>query len=160
MLVHQKVSYLALTMEQLNLPVFQFKLKQAGTRQQIFDAIRKKYVVLTPEEWVRQNFIQYLIQHKSFPSSLIAVEAGLKYNQLQKRMDVLVYNKQGTPHLMVECKAPSVKISQDTFDQIARYNMLFKVKYLVVTNGLQHFCCKMDYTENTYSYLETVPEFE
>ncbi len=160
MLVRQKVSYLALPMEQLNLPVFQFKLKQAGARQQIFDAIRKKYVVLTPEEWVRQNFIQYLIQNKNFPASLIAVEAGLKYNQLQKRMDVLVYNKLGVPHLMVECKAPYVKISQETFDQIARYNMIFKVKYLVVTNGLQHFCCKMNYIENSYSYLETVPEFE
>jgi hypothetical protein len=159
-LIHQKVSYLALTMEQLDLPVFQFKLKQAGARQQIFDPIRKKYVVLTPEEWVRQNFIQYLIQNKKFPASLIAVEAGLKYNQLQKRLDVLVYSKQGVPHLMIECKAPNVKISQDTFDQIARYNMIFKVKYLVVTNGLQHFCCMMDYTTNSYSYLETVPEFE
>jgi len=147
-------------MEPLNLPAFQFKLKQTGLRRQIFDAIRKKYVALTPEEWVRQNFIQFLIQNKKFPASLIAVEAGLKINQLQKRLDVLVYDKQGTPHLMVECKAPHVKISQDTFDQIARYNMLFKVKYLVVTNGLQHFCCKMDYSVNSYSYLETVPDFE
>jgi len=147
-------------MEPLNLPAFQFKLKQTGLNRQIFDAIRKKYVALTPEEWVRQNFIQFLIQNKKFPASLIAVEAGLKINQLQKRLDVLVYNKQGIPHLMVECKAPHIKISQDTFDQIARYNMLFKVKYLVVTNGLQHFCCKMDYSENSYSYLETVPDFE
>ena len=147
-------------MEPLNLPAFQFKLKQTGLRRQIFDAIRKKYVALTPEEWVRQNFIQFLIQNKKFPASLIAVEAGLKINQLQKRLDVLVYDKQGIPHLMVECKAPHIKISQDTFDQIARYNMLFKVKYLVVTNGLQHFCCKMDYMENSYSYLETVPDFE
>jgi len=147
-------------MEPLNLPAFQFKLKQTGLNRQIFDAIRKKYVALTPEEWVRQNFIQFLIQNKKFPASLIAVEAGLKINQLQKRLDVLVYNKQGIPHLMVECKAPHIKISQDTFDQIARYNMLFKVKYLVVTNGLQHFCCKMDYLENSYSYLETVPDFE
>jgi len=147
-------------MEPLNLPAFEFKLKQTGLNRQIFDAIRKKYVALTPEEWVRQNFIQFLIQNKKFPASLIAVEAGLKINQLQKRLDVLVYNKQGIPHLMVECKAPHIKISQDTFDQIARYNMLFKVKYLVVTNGLQHFCCKMDYSENSYSYLETVPDFE
>jgi hypothetical protein len=147
-------------MEPLNLPPFQFKLKQTGLNRQIFDAIRKKYVALTPEEWVRQNFIQFLIQNKKFPASLIAVEAGLKINQLQKRLDVLVYDKQGIPHLMVECKAPHIKISQDTFDQIARYNMLFKVKYLVVTNGLQHFCCKMDYSENSYSYLETVPDFE
>jgi hypothetical protein len=147
-------------MQTLNLPTYPFKLKQQGERTQIFDAIRKKYVVLTPEEWVRQNFLQYLIQDKNFPASLIAVEAGLKYNQLQKRMDVLIYDKQGTPHLMVECKAPEVKITQDVFDQIARYNMVFKVKYLVVTNGINHFCCLMDYTKNTYLYLEEIPFFE
>lgn len=147
-------------MQALNLPSYQFKLKQQGQRTQIFDAIRKKYVVLTPEEWVRQNFLQYLIQDKKFPASLIAVEAGLKYNQLQKRMDVLVYDKQGSPHLMVECKAPEVKITQDVFDQIARYNMVFKVKYLVVTNGLHHFCCLMDYTKESYVYLEQIPVFE
>ncbi|MES2138521.1 MAG: type I restriction enzyme HsdR N-terminal domain-containing protein [Bacteroidota bacterium] len=147
-------------MKTLNLPPYQFKLKQQGLRTQIFDSIRKKYVVLTPEEWVRQNFLQFLIQDKKYPASLIAVEAGLKYNQLQKRMDVLVYDKQGTPHLMVECKAPEVKINQDVFDQIARYNMVFKVKYLVVTNGMHHFCCLMDYTNNAYQYLEQIPVFE
>jgi hypothetical protein len=149
-----------LQMQILNLPTYRFKLKQQGNRTQIFDAIRKKYVVLTPEEWVRQNFLQYLIQEKKFPASLIAVEAGLKYNQLQKRMDVLVYDKQSNPYLMVECKAPEVKITQDVFDQIARYNMVFKVKYLVVTNGLNHFCCEMDYTTNTYLYLEKIPDYE
>ncbi len=138
----------------------EFKLKQEGERTHIFDSIRKKYVVLTPEEWVRQNFLQYLIQDKKYAASLIAVEAGLKYNQLQKRMDVLIYNTQGNPHLMVECKAPEVKITQAVFDQIARYNMVFKVKYLVVTNGLQHFCCLMDYTKNSFQYLEGIPEFE
>lgn len=148
------------SMQALNLPPYQFKLKQQGVRNQIFDAIRKKYVVLTPEEWVRQNFLQYLIKDKNYPASLIGVEVGLKYNQLQKRMDVLVYDKQGNPHLMVECKAPEVKITQDVFDQIARYNMMFKVKYLVVTNGMNHFCCRMDYTANTYSYLENIPDFE
>ena len=148
-----------LQMQVLNLPTYSFKLKQQGNRTQIFDAIRKKYVVLTPEEWVRQNFLQYLIKEKKFPASLIAVEAGLKYNQLQKRMDVLVYDKSGNPFLMVECKAPEVKITQDVFDQIARYNMVFKVKYLVLTNGLNHFCCEMDYSSNTYSYLEIIPNF-
>jgi hypothetical protein len=147
-------------MQALNLPQYTFKLKEQGSSTQIFDAIRKKYVALTPEEWVRQNFLQYLIQDRNFPASLIAVEAGLKYNQLQKRTDVLVYNKLGTPYLMVECKAPEVKITQDTFDQIARYNMVFKVKYLVVTNGLNHFCCKMEYATNTYQYLELIPFFE
>jgi len=147
-------------MQALNLPPYQFKLKNNGAKSHIFDAIRKKYVVLTPEEWVRQNFLQYLILDKKYPASLIAVEAGLKYNQLQKRMDVLIYDKQGSPHLMVECKAPEVKITQDVFDQVARYNMVFKVKYLVVTNGLHHFCCLMDYTDNSYVYLEQIPVFE
>ncbi len=157
---HPKNFVLRNTMQELNLPVYPFKFKQQGVRTQIFDAIRKKYVVLTPEEWVRQNFLQYLISEKKFPASLIAVEAGLKYNQLQKRTDVIVYDKQGQPHLMVECKAPEVKITQDAFDQIARYNMEFKVKYLVVTNGLHHFCCMMDYADNSYHYLEGIPEFE
>ena len=147
-------------MQALNLPTYQFKLKQKGLNTQIFDAIRKKYVVLTPEEWVRQNFLQFLIQDKKFPSSLIAVEIALKYNQLQKRADVLVYDKTGSPYLMVECKAPEVKITQDAFDQIARYNMKFKVKYLVITNGLNHFCCQMDYSANNYQYLENIPFFE
>ena len=146
-------------MELLNLPPYQFKLKQVDERIQIFDAIRKKYVVLTPEEWVRQNFLQYLIQEKNYPASLIVLEASLKYNQLQKRADILVYDKSGTPILMVECKAPTVKITQDTFDQGARYNMVFRVKYLIVTNGLNHFCCLMNYTDNSYQYLEIIPVF-
>lgn len=147
-------------MQELNLPFYQFKLKKEGGRLQIFDAIRKKYVVLTPEEWVRQNFMQYLIQEKQFPQSLMAVEAGLKINQLKKRTDLLVYDKSGLPFLMVECKAPEVKITQSTFDQIARYNIVFRVKYLVVTNGLEHYCCQMNYEQNTYNYLEQIPVFE
>ncbi len=146
-------------MQPLNLPEYNFKLRQNGTQKEIFDAFRKKYVVLTPEEWVRQNIVQFLVQERKFPASLIAVEIGLKYNQLQKRADVLVYDKSGAPYLLVECKAPEVKITQETFHQIARYNMTFKVKYLVVTNGLNHFCCVMDYENNTFSYLETIPEF-
>lgn len=149
-----------LKMQELNLPPYTFKLKQQGNRAQIFDAIRKKFVTLTPEEWVRQNFLQFLIQEKKFPASLIAVEAGLKYNQLQMRTDVLVYDKSGKPYLMVECKAPGIKITQDVFDQIARYNMVFKVKYLVVTNGISHFCCLMDYSKKSYAYLEEIPIFE
>lgn len=143
----------------LNLPVYQFKTKVEGQRTYIFDTIRKKYLVLTPEEWVRQNFLQYLIHEKQFPASLIAIEAGLKYNQLQKRLDVLVYDKQGAPHLIVECKAPEIKITQEVFDQVARYNFVFKAKYLVVTNGLQHFCCEMDYNENSFRYIEQIPVF-
>ncbi|MBL0328516.1 MAG: type I restriction enzyme HsdR N-terminal domain-containing protein [Bacteroidetes bacterium] len=146
-------------MQELNLPKYQFKLKEADGKIKIFDAFRKRYVVLTPEEWVRQNFLQYLITEKKYAASLIAVEAGLKYNELQKRADILVYDKQGSPFLLVECKAPEVKISQDVFDQVARYNMSFKVTYLVVTNGMDHFCCKMDYEKNNYRFLEEIPVF-
>ncbi|MBL7883379.1 MAG: type I restriction enzyme HsdR N-terminal domain-containing protein [Bacteroidia bacterium] len=146
-------------MQELNLPQYPFKIREFESKVQIFDSIRKKYLVLTPEEWVRQHFIQYLIQEKNYPQSLITIEIGLKYNQLQKRADILVYNKQGKPYLMVECKAPEVKISQDTFHQIALYNMVFKVNYLVVTNGLYHYCCEMDYHQNTYRFLPEIPLF-
>jgi hypothetical protein len=147
-------------MKELNLPSYKFRLKEEGELVFIFDAIRKKFVVLTPEEWVRQNFIRFLIDSKKYPSSLMAVEIGLKYNQLQKRADVLVYNKQGQPHVLIECKAPEVKISQETFHQIAAYNMTFRVNYLVVTNGMDHFCCKMDYESNSYQFLQMIPDFE
>ena len=146
-------------MEELNLPSYPFKLKNSNNCTQIFDSVRRKYVALTPEEWVRQHFLQYLILEKKFPASLITLEASLRYNQLQKRADVLVYDKSGNPFLMVECKASTVKITQDTFDQIARYNKVFKVKYLIVTNGLTHFCCLMDYSTNTYCYLDEIPTY-
>ena len=146
-------------MRELNLPTYPFKFKEVGGKIQIFDNFRKKYVVLTPEEWVRQNFVQFLVTEKKYSPALIVLEKSLKYNELQKRADVLIYDKNGQPFLMVECKAPEVKISQDTFDQLARYNMSFKVSYLVVTNGLDHFCCQMDYTTNSYRFLEEIPSF-
>jgi hypothetical protein len=155
-----KFFLLRIIMQQLNLPTYPFKFRDQNDLISIFDEIRKKYVVLTPEEWVRQNFIQFLIKDKKYPASLIAVEIGLKYNQLQKRADVLIYNKTGNPYLMIECKAPEIKITQDTFHQIATYNMTFKVSYLVVTNGLDHFCCKMDYDSNSYKFLQMIPDFE
>ncbi|MBL7889467.1 MAG: type I restriction enzyme HsdR N-terminal domain-containing protein [Bacteroidia bacterium] len=146
-------------MRALNLPAYSFKLKESSGKVQILDELRKKYVVLTPEEWVRQHIVQYLIQEKKYPASLIAIEIGLKYNQLQKRADVLVYDRQGAPFLLVECKAPEVKITQDVFHQIAVYNMTFKVKYLLVTNGMDHFICEMDYTNNSYQFLKEIPVF-
>ena len=146
-------------MTELNLPPYKFNIRENGARTEIFDALRKKYVVLTPEEWVRQNFLQYMITEKKFPASLIIVEASLKYNQLTKRADIVAYNREGKAFLIVECKAPEVKITQDVFDQIARYNMTFKVKYLIVTNGLNHFCCEMNYEDNSYVYLKSIPEF-
>lgn len=147
-------------MEALNLPPYQFNIQIKGNAKTIFDSVRKKHIVLTPEEWVRQNFVQFLIKEKACPASLIAIEMGLKYNQRQKRADIIVYNKQGNPQLIVECKSTKIKITQETFDQVAQYNMAFKVKYLIVTNGLQHYCCEMNYKDNSFQYLETIPSFQ
>ncbi len=146
-------------MHKLNLPEYDLKIKTANKKTQIFDAVRKKYVSLTPEEWVRQHIIRFLIESKGVPASLIAIEKGLSYNKLKKRSDVLVYDRNGLPYLLVECKAPKVKITQETFHQIARYNRSLHVKYLVVTNGLNHFCCEMDYIKMNYSFLDDIPSF-
>ena len=146
-------------MQTLNLPAYPFKIREEGDHVQIFDPLRKKYLVLSPEEWVRQHFLQYLVQDKKYPVSLICIETGLKYNRLLKRADILIYNTLGKPHLMVECKAPGVKITQEAFVQVARYKMAFKVKYLIVTNGMNHFCCEMDYLNSTYAYLKEIPLF-
>jgi hypothetical protein len=146
-------------MEKLNLPTYLFNIKLIEQRKYIFDSIRKKFVILTPEEWVRQNFLRYLVDEKKYPASLIAIEMEFKLNNLSKRSDAVIYDKLGNPILIVECKASSVKVDQKVFDQIARYNMKFNVEYLVVTNGLQHYCCKIDYTNNNYEFLKEVPEF-
>ena len=145
-------------MFQLNLPFYNLTLKEENGNHFIFDDIRKKYLRLTPEEWVRQNFVKYLIDEKKYPASLIVIEKGLKLNELTKRADVLIY-KDSSPILLVECKAPTVKISQDTFDQISRYNLTFKVPYLMVTNGMSHYCCQIDFEKNSYHFLEDIPEF-
>jgi hypothetical protein len=146
-------------MQALNLPEYEFRFRTENGKTMIFDAIRKKFLVLSPEEWVRQNFISFLQKDKGYPGSLLKQEAPLKYNTLKKRADILAYDLQGIPALMVECKAPGVKISQDVFDQIARYNMVFRVRYLIVTNGLDHYCCMMDYTQGTYQFLPGIPDF-
>jgi hypothetical protein len=117
-------------------------------------------VILTPEEWVRQNFLKYLVEEKKYPASLITVEKEFKLNKLSKRCDALIYNREGNPILIVECKAASVKIDQKVFDQIARYNMQLNVDFLVVTNGLQHFCCKIDYEKQEYYFLKDIPEYD
>ena len=146
-------------MQSLNLPTYSFSLKTENKTQLIFDPLRKKYVVLTPEEWVRQNFVQYLVRNKSFPASLIVIEKHFKFNQLSKRADILVYNRSGEAILMTECKSPDVKISQEVFDQIALYNIRFQVKYLIVTNGLKHYCCRMEVQNNRYVFLNNIPDF-
>lgn len=144
-------------MQPLNLPTYPFKIKSSENKYFIFDIIRKKYVVLTPEEWVRQHIIHYLIEEKNYPISLIAVEKKVTVNKLTKRTDILVFNNKGNPHIIVECKAPSIKISQDAFDQIARYNLKLDANYLIVTNGLKHYHCQMDFVKQEYIFLDTIP---
>tara|TARA_B100000809_G_scaffold262310_1_gene313015 strand:+ start:285 stop:734 length:450 start_codon:yes stop_codon:yes gene_type:complete len=146
-------------MQELNLPQYPIKLKEEKGTKYIFDPIRKKYLVLQPEEWVRQNFIQYLINEKSFPSTLIAIEKGLKINELQKRADIVIYDNEAQPIVLIECKSPKVKINQEVFEQVARYNVVFKVPYLVVTNGLEHYCAKVDLKENSFEFLQELPVY-
>ena len=147
-------------MIKLNLPTYNFKLKSKENKTLIFDKLRKKYMVLTPEEWVRQHFVHFLIDKKNYPTSLIAVEKQLTINNRKKRTDILVFNTEGTPEIIVECKAPTIKITQDTFDQIARYNLKLKANFLIVTNGLVHFYCKMDFENETYIFLKEIPDYK
>ena len=143
----------------LNLPAAALKIRIQNGKKEVFDILRKKYVAYTPEERVRQYFVHYLIHYKSYPQGLMAAEYSLKVNQLKKRADIVSFNPFGHPLLLVECKAPEVKITQKVFDQIARYNLNLKVDYLVVTNGLEHFCCQLDFTKNSYLFLEDIPNY-
>lgn len=143
----------------MNFPNYSFRFKNSENKIAAFDEIRKKFVILTPEEWVRFHTVQFLIHEKDFPKSLINVERQLKLGKLIKRYDVVVYNSNGGIHLIVECKAPSIEITQATFDQIARYNMSLKAEYLMVTNGLDHFFCQLDYVQEKYRFLKELPPF-
>jgi hypothetical protein len=147
------------TMVKLNLPEYAFRTKIEDGKSYIFDSTRKKYVVLTPEEWVRQNFIQYLIKEKRYPESLMAVEKQIRVNNNPRRFDLLIYTRNGQPRLIAEFKAPGVKITQEAFDQVVRYNMELKVEHVIVSNGLQHFACQIDYTLNKYTFLQEVPGY-
>ena len=143
----------------LSLPIYKLKMKSDGEKTYIFDVVRKKYLLLTPEEWVRQNFIHYLNKEKKYPLGLMGVEQMVKYNSLKTRADIVMYDTEGKANIIVECKAPDVKITQDTFNQIAKYNSQLKVKYLLVTNGMNHYCCKMDYESNRITFLEEIPSY-
>jgi hypothetical protein len=126
----------------------------------IFDAIRKKFIILTPEEWVRQHVVQFLMIEKNYPKSLLNVEKVLQVNGLRKRYDIVVYNSDGTIHILIECKAPEIPISQSTFDQIAQYNMTLQSNYLMVTNGLNHYFCQMDNENEKYQFLTELPNYQ
>jgi hypothetical protein len=146
-------------MQQLNFPLYEFRFKNSKNARQIFDPIRKKFVALQPEEWVRQNVVQYLLQDRNYPRSHINVEKQLKVNQLSKRYDVVVFNPNGSIAILVECKSPTQWVSQDVFDQIARYNMALHATYLMVTNGLRHYYCQMDFELRTYHFLPELPSY-
>ena len=144
----------------LNLPEYSFRITEEEGKPYIFDPIRKKSVKLTPEEWVRQNFVRYLTDKGGYPPGLIAIEAPAQWNNLRKRVDILIHNRAGTPVMIVECKAPEVKLDDTVFDQIICYNMGFRVPYIVVTNGLDHFACKADFENNRYDFLVVIPLYE
>lgn len=126
----------------------------------IFDPIRKKHVRLTPEEWVRQNFIQYLVNEGGYPPGLIGIEIKSKFNNLNRRVDILVHNRAGKPVMIVECKAPEITLNDKVFDQIVCYNMGFRVPYLIVTNGIDHYACRIDFENNKYEFLLVIPLYE
>ena len=147
-------------MIQLTLPPYQIRVKETHGRKQIFDILRRKYVALTPEQWVRQHFIHYLVEHKNYPSSLLANEVSLQIGEKRMRADSVLYDNQLHPRMIIEYKAPNITLTQKVFDQITVYNLLLHVDYLIVSNGMITYICKMDYEKQTYKFLEAIPNYE
>ena len=147
-------------MFRLNLPQYEIKIGEKDGKRTIFDFLRRKYVALTPEEWVRQHFTHYLTDHKGYPQGLMGNEVELHVGEKRLRCDTILYNKQGQPQMIVEYKAPTIQIQQKTFDQISVYNLLLHVDYLIVSNGLEHYCCKMDYDNQKYLFLKDIPDYQ
>jgi hypothetical protein len=148
------------SLQPLNLPPYPFKLTEEAGQLTLFDVIRKKNIIITPEEWVRQHFVQYLINQKNYPKALIKLEGGHKLYGMARRTDIVVHNNQGKKILLVECKAPSVTIDQKTFDQVARYNIVQKIELLAVTNGLQHYYCKINFEVGGFKFLQDLPNYD
>ena len=146
-------------MRKLNLPAYDFQHRMEDGKRFVLDIFRKKYVMLTPEEEVRQCFARYLMEEKGYPASLMMTEYSLKLNEMIRRCDILVHKPAGKPAVLVECKAPNVKISSETFDQAARYNMVFRVNYLMVTNGLKHYCCYVDFENQKVEFMAEIPPY-
>jgi hypothetical protein len=144
-------------MQKLNLPSFDYKIRNDDGKVWIFDGIRKKYLVLTPEEWVRQHFVNYLVTHLHYPRTLIRIEGGLKFNSLRKRSDIVVYDREGLPWMIVECKSPDVPVDASTVRQVSVYNATLKARFITVTNGLQHFCCSIQRDEKKFEMLTEIP---
>jgi hypothetical protein len=147
-------------MYSLNLPTYEAKIRKNSNELEIFDPLRRKYIALTPEEWVRQHFVNYLINYKNYPASLMANEAGIKLNSLTHRCDTVVYNNQLEPLMIIEYKESKVQITQNVFDQVVRYNTVLKVPYIVVSNGISHYCCRMNYEDQSFEYLTDIPEYQ
>jgi len=147
-------------MSDLNLPAYPFKVIKEDKKTKIFDEIRREFFVLTPEEWVRQHFVRFLIDHKGYPKGLIALEKGLTLHGMQKRMDILVYDRFGKPLLIVECKAPNISVDQAVFEQVGRYNISMKLPYLIVSNGMVHYCAKIDHQQSKIEFLKAIPNYE
>lgn len=141
----------------LNLPAFDAKITIKEGKRVIFDVLRRRYVALTPEEWVRQHFVHYLIHEKHYPSTLMANEVQVSLNGTKKRCDTVLYRRDLTARMIIEYKKPEIEITQAVFDQITRYNMVLRVDYLIVSNGLQHYCCQIDYEKNSYRFLSEIP---
>ena len=147
-------------MLKLSFPNYEFRLKKIDEKRFIFDEIRKKYIELTAEEWVRQNCIKFLINEKKYKSQLIAVEKKIILNNLTKRFDIIAYDNNGDPNLLVECKAPNIAVRQETFDQILTYNRVINSKYLMITNGIIHYYCKIDNIDNKINFLKDIPNYK
>ena len=146
-------------MSELNLPSFDVKIRGTREKPEIFDFLRRRYVALTPEEWVRQHFVHWLIEHKDYPKGLLGNEVALLCGDKTLRCDSILYNMEAKPQMIIEYKAPTVAVTQKVFNQISAYNLLLHVDYLVVSNGLQHYCCKMDYEHQTYTFLHDIPSY-
>jgi hypothetical protein len=147
-------------LKELKLPQYSFRITGNDGNQMILDPLRRKYVKLTPEEWVRQNFVQYLINQGKYPAGLLGIEVLFRFHKLKRRVDVLVHNRNGQPVMIVECKSPDVDLDEKVFNQIADYNLKYMVPYLVVTNGLVHYACKMNFEEKKPDYLMVIPLYE
>jgi type I site-specific restriction-modification system R (restriction) subunit len=146
-------------MEPLNLPTYSFRLKEDRGKNYIFDEIRRRFVLLTPEEWVRQHIVNFLVTLKNFPRALISIEKGFHQNRNRQRYDLLIYSHLGTPLMIVECKAPGIEINQHVFDQAGRYNNIHKANYMLITNGMKHYCCAIHTDKRQYSFLNDIPDY-
>lgn len=143
----------------LNLPTYFFRIKEDRGKKYIFDEIRRRFVLLTPEEWVRQHLVNFLVTQKNFPLSLISVEKGFKNNRRKQRYDLLVFDRKGEPLMMIECKAPGIDINQHVFDQAGRYNNKYKAAYMLISNGMNHYCCLINKTSRQYRFLQEIPVY-